>query len=210
MGAVYRAEHVAPRQARPRSRCCCRSCRRTRRSSTASSTRRKAATRSSTPASSRSSTSASMPDGNAYIVMELLEGESLARRLKRARPDARAATPRLIARHVQRARRRAREGHHPPRSQARQHLPGARTRSCRAASAPKLLDFGIAKLPSRTQRSVRRRETGAVMGTPTYMSPEQCRGAGKVDHRADLYSLGCMLYEMLTGRPPFVPRARAS
>ena len=42
------------------------------------------------------------------------------------------------------------------------------------------------------------------MGTPTYMSPEQCRGAGDVDHARGLYSLGCILYEMVCGRPPFV------
>ncbi|HEY5933261.1 MAG TPA: serine/threonine-protein kinase, partial [Kofleriaceae bacterium] len=67
----------------------------------------------------------------------------------------------------------------------------------------KLLDFGIAKLTNDAQGS-RRTRTGIVMGTPAYMSPEQCEGRGSIDHRTDIYALGILLYEMLTGRVPFV------
>src|SRR6185503_12836296 len=64
------------------------------------------------------------------------------------------------------------------------------------------LDFGIAKLTD-IGLAGEGTKTGAVMGTPTYMSPEQCKGTGNVDLRADIYSLGCILYELVTGRPPF-------
>jgi serine/threonine protein kinase len=69
----------------------------------------------------------------------------------------------------------------------------------------KVLDFGIAKLEAHPgdAPSLQTR-TGSVMGTPFYMSPEQCRGSRQLDHRADLYSLGVVLYEMLCGAPPFV------
>ena len=66
----------------------------------------------------------------------------------------------------------------------------------------KVLDFGIAKLTGDTQGS-RRTRTGIVMGTPAYMSPEQCEGRGLIDHRTDIYALGILLYEMLTGQVPF-------
>ena len=68
----------------------------------------------------------------------------------------------------------------------------------------KVLDFGIAKLtgPENKDLSVKTR-TGSVLGTPSYMSPEQCRGHGKIDWRSDIYSMGCIVYEMLTGHPPF-------
>ncbi len=67
----------------------------------------------------------------------------------------------------------------------------------------KLLDFGIAKLTGDNAGGNRTR-TGIVMGTPAYMSPEQCDGKGLVDHRTDIYALGILLYEMLTGRVPFI------
>ena len=50
---------------------------------------------------------------------------------------------------------------------------------------------------------------GTLMGTPTYMSPEQCRGSGQVDDRTDVYSLGVLLYLLIGGRPPFVADGRA-
>jgi len=67
----------------------------------------------------------------------------------------------------------------------------------------KLLDFGIAKLTNDAHGS-RRTRTGIVMGTPAYMSPEQCEGRGNIDHRTDIYALGILLYEMLTARVPFL------
>lgn len=70
------------------------------------------------------------------------------------------------------------------------------------AERVKIVDFGIAKFAGGDQPSQNLTQTGQVFGSPLYMSPEQCEG-GTLDPRSDIYSFGCMLYECLTGRPPF-------
>jgi len=71
-------------------------------------------------------------------------------------------------------------------------------------------DFGIALAASRSEGGTRMTETGMSLGTPHYMSPEQAMGEREITPKADVYALGCVLYEMLTGEPPFTgPTAQA-
>jgi serine/threonine protein kinase len=141
-------------------------------------------------------------DGAAFIVMEFLAGESLAERLER---DPRLPVPIActIARHVANALAVAHnEGivHRDLKPANIFLLPDAESP---AGVRTKVLDFGIAKLVrNRDEKSVHT-HSGAVIGTPRYMSPEQCKNAREVDGRADIYSLGCILFEMLLGVAPF-------
>ena len=141
------------------------------------------------------------PDGTAFIVMELLPGESLGTRLRRVGKLGAAEASEII--------RQAASG------LAAAHQENVIHRDLKPdnlflvpdpelGERVKILDFGIAKLTADRSSSSVKTRTGAVMGTPTYMSPEQCVGAGKVDPRSDLYSLGCIFFELLCGQPPFV------
>jgi serine/threonine-protein kinase len=67
----------------------------------------------------------------------------------------------------------------------------------------KVLDFGIAKLLSTESQGMSATRTGSLIGTPLYMSPEQCRGLPTISHSSDIYSLGCVLFEMVVASPPF-------
>jgi serine/threonine-protein kinase len=67
----------------------------------------------------------------------------------------------------------------------------------------KLLDFGIAKLTEVSENDRKLTKTGMLFGTPEYMSPEQARGENQVDHRVDVYAMGCILFQLVTGRVPF-------
>src|SRR6185295_11578783 len=71
-----------------------------------------------------------------------------------------------------------------------------------SGDAVKVLDFGIAKLMN-PEPGGRITQTSMRLGTPMYMAPEQCLGAANIDHRADIYALGCIMYEMACGHPPF-------
>jgi len=139
-------------------------------------------------------------DQSAFIVMELLDGESLDTRMQRGTisvADALRLT-RQIAGSL--AAAHARGIVH--RDLKPDNIFIVRDAEAQNGERPKILDFGIAKLTNDGGDRTRTR-TGMVMGTPIYMSPEQCRGAGTVDHRSDIYSLGCVLFHLVAGRPPF-------
>jgi serine/threonine-protein kinase len=140
-------------------------------------------------------------DGQPYFIMEFLAGEAMNDRIARnvltpveACEVADQICRALGAAHDKGIVHRDLKPHNVqllPTTSGRMHL--------------KLLDFGVAKIMNAADlsQSVKTR-TGSLMGTPIYMSPEQCKGSAELDSRTDIYSLGVMLYEMLAGRPPFV------
>jgi serine/threonine-protein kinase len=135
-------------------------------------------------------------DGLVYLVMELVEGESLARII-----HSRGALPTDLCLEITRQVCAAVAEAHRHNIIHRDLKPdNIMVRQTGSAIRVKVLDFGIAKLQDASASTLT--QTGTVVGTPNYMSPEQCMG-DKLDGRSDIYSLGVVLFEMLTGRVPF-------
>ncbi len=132
--------------------------------------------------------------GSWFLAMEWLDGHDLSKRLRA--PGVTPAETVRVASHVAEALAFA-------------HARGIVHRDIKPSNVflvdgsvenVRILDFGIARAVSHVESHTL---TGAVMGTPGYMAPEQARGDRDIDARADLYSLGCVLYHALAGQPPF-------
>jgi serine/threonine protein kinase len=140
-------------------------------------------------------------DGSAYIVMEFLDGEALDVRLQRLRAFPVVDGLRII-RQVAASLAAAHSMGIVHRDLKPENIFLVRDHEVAGGERAKILDFGIAKLADDHPGKIKT-HAGALMGTPVYMSPEQCRGAGEVDHRSDVYALGCVMFHLLVGRPPF-------
>jgi serine/threonine-protein kinase len=139
-------------------------------------------------------------DGEFYFIMEFLHGEVLVDRIRRSAP---LEPERALAIAAQVAD-----------ALGASHQHGIIHRDLKpenvflitkghATDFVKVLDFGLAKLTQGDDKVSHKTRTGSVMGTPYYMSPEQCEGKANIDHRADIYSLGVILFEMATKNVPF-------
>jgi serine/threonine-protein kinase len=137
-------------------------------------------------------------EGDVFLVMELLDGESVAERLAQQGPLSVERTLRI--------------GIQVASALSAAHAAGILHRDVKPANLllirrgddpdyVKVVDFGLAKWTELTAPAVTR--TGAVFGTPSYMSPEQCLGVAEIDGRSDIYSLGIVLFELLAGDVPF-------
>ncbi|MGA2450938.1 MAG: protein kinase [Polyangiaceae bacterium] len=142
-------------------------------------------------------------DGRAYMVMELLVGESLDRRIDRLGRLSLESTAKILGQ-VCRALQRAHDCGIVHRDLKPDNVFIVRLPD-EDEEVAKVLDFGVAKITSKSgdSRITSSTKTGAVLGTPYYMSPEQARGLRTIDWRTDLWSLGVIAYECVTGVLPF-------
>jgi eukaryotic-like serine/threonine-protein kinase len=145
-------------------------------------------------------------DGSAFIAMQLLQGESLAARIAlEAKRNSRVslALLRYVGLEIARIVGAAHAAQIVHRDLKPDNVFLAREPTLPFGARVKVLDFGMAKLNPEAGPYSFITEKGALIGTPMYMAPEQCRG-GEVDARSDIYALGCILYELACGHPPFV------
>jgi serine/threonine protein kinase len=150
-------------------------------------------------------------DGTVYIAMELLQGEDLTDLLERGPLDISIAVGfgMQLAAGLEAAHKNG-VVHRDLKPDNIFLVPDA---SVEGGQRLKILDFGIAKLADADAgRQLTQNDTGAtgvhthsmmMLGTPRYMSPEQCKSSARVDHRSDIYALGCILFEMVAGHSPF-------
>ncbi len=142
-----------------------------------------------------------LPDGDHFIIMEFLDGEPLSSRIKgkgRLMPHEAAPLIRQVLQGLGAA-----------------HAAGLIHRDLKpdnifilkekagVTDYVKIIDFGISKFNQLSGDGMKMTRTGAVMGTPYYMSPEQASGSAEADQRSDIYSMGVILYEAITGQVPF-------
>lgn len=142
-----------------------------------------------------------LPDGSPYLVMERLHGETLAQRIARC-----GAVPPYELVDIMLQVLSALVTAHELGIVHRDLKPENIFLSERAGVPPvaKILDFGISRASDIDGTPLNLTRTGMVMGTPYYMAPEQARGDLELDHRLDLWAIGVILYEALTGQRPFV------
>ncbi|MBC8132653.1 MAG: serine/threonine protein kinase, partial [Deltaproteobacteria bacterium] len=147
--------------------------------------------------------SGTTPEGTPYLVMELLEGEVLSGRIRRLTKVPLADTLEFSYQAAS-ALAAAHEKGIIHRDLKPDNLFIIRDPADATRERIKVLDFGIAKLQTFPTGGGMQTRTGTLMGTPVYMSPEQCLGTKTVDQRSDIYAMGVIMFEMLSGRPPFL------
>ncbi len=153
-------------------------------------------------------------DGQVYIVMELLEGETLWSRFEKHQVDGHQAGMALeeVARMVRQVASALAAVHQRGiihRDLKPENVFVVKDAEAAGGERAKILDFGIARLEDPSGEG-RRTTAGVAIGTPTYMAPEQCEGSATINDRVDVYALGCMSFELLTGAPPFQSASMAA